>query len=315
MTAAAAPDPGRRVSAGSIVALAGFLLLAPPLFLLAPLALLILLARPRTLREGVWFALSVVGIGLAGGGTGLAAGVLRFAAVAIAIAFGLSSLRGRGPFFPRALGALFIGVLAVAIWLAAQGLSWADVIGAFDQMLRASYQSLVEVARDDPARQQSIQNFVRQLLDSSGDVARLIPGFFALEALAGLALAWRWHHIVSVAPLGRPAAAFREFRFNDHLVWGAILTLGLFLAPLPAAATALAANLLVVWAGLYAMRGLAIAARLFAPAPAPLKVLLAGLAILLFPIALGVTVAMGLADTWLDIRGRLTPPAPGGTSP
>ena len=30
-----------------------------------------------------------------------------------------------------------------------------------------------------------------------------------------------------------PSGRFREFRFNDHLVWGAIFTLGMVLVPLP----------------------------------------------------------------------------------
>ena len=143
-------------------------------------------------------------------------------------------------------------------------------------------------------------------------LARLMPGLLALQALAGTALASWWHHRVASSPLGPPPAAFREFRFNDHLIWGAIFGLGLLLVPLPTEGRAAAANFLIVWVGLYAARGVAIVATVLGAAPGSLKLLAAGLAILLAPVALGAAVTLGLADTWLDIRGRLRPPVPGG---
>jgi hypothetical protein len=54
MTAPAAPASGRRASLGAAAVLVGFLLLAPPLYLLGPFALLMLLGRPRTTRELFW---------------------------------------------------------------------------------------------------------------------------------------------------------------------------------------------------------------------------------------------------------------------
>ena len=62
------------------------------------------------------------------------------------------------------------------------------------------------------------------------------------------------------------------------------------------------------------LRGLAILCALLAPAPTLLKLLAVGVAFLLIPVALGACLALGLADTWLNIRGRLVPPVPGGVS-
>jgi hypothetical protein len=87
------------------------------------------------------------------------------------------------------------------------------------------------------------------------------------------------------------------------------------LAPLPPDGRTLAANLLVFWAGLYAVRGLAVVAAVLARAPAGVKAVLALLAVAVNPIAFGVCLALGLADTWLDIRRRLPPSAPEGASP
>jgi O-antigen ligase len=125
-------------------------------------------------------------------------------------------------------------------------------------------------------------------------------------------LAWAWHHRISRRPFGSPPSPFREFRFNDHLVWGAIFTLGLLLVSVPAPVPAIAANLMVLWVGLYAVRGLAVLAALLAQAPMAFKAFAAVFAVLLVPVTVGACLAIGLADTWLDIRRRMTPPAPGG---
>jgi hypothetical protein len=84
------------------------------------------------------------------------------------------------------------------------------------------------------------------------------------------------------------------------------------LVPLPPAGRVVASNLLIVWVGLYATRGLAVVAAITAGTAPPLKVFATVLALLLAPVALGSCVALGLADTWLNVRGRLLPPVPGG---
>jgi hypothetical protein len=42
------------------------------------------------------------------------------------------------------------------------------------------------------------------------------------------------------------------------------------------------------------------------------KVLTLALAVLTFPVATGTLIALGLADTWLDFRGRMGPSEAGG---
>ncbi len=127
-----------------------------------------------------------------------------------------------------------------------------------------------------------------------------------------------WRHSGSTGsrgqPLGRAPARFREFRFNDHLIWGAIFSLALLLAPLPATGRAVAANLVVLWGGLYAARGLAVHDRLAGSHPLLFRMLVILLAVVLNPLVLGISIAMGLADTWLDLRGRLLPSEPQGGS-
>ena len=69
MTAPAAPTLGRRAGFGATAVLAAFLLLAPPLYLLGPFALLTLLSRPRSAREILFLALAGLGITAALSGT------------------------------------------------------------------------------------------------------------------------------------------------------------------------------------------------------------------------------------------------------
>jgi hypothetical protein len=310
MTAPPAPPSGRRASFGAAAVLAGFVLLAPPLYVLGPFALITLLSRPRTLREWFWLVFAGLGIALVlNGDPALGPRVLRVSGVALSAAYGIQHVRGMGSVLQRAITALVVTAIALTIWAAVAGVTWSGVELAFTDLLRNSYNYLVQMAGTDPQARRDMENFVKPFLERAPEVARLMPGFLAVEGLAGLALAALWHDRISSRANAHPPAPFRAFRFNDHFVWGAIFTLALLLAPLPPTGAAVAANLLVVWIGLYAARGLAIISAVLAPAPLPLRVLTGALAFLMIPVALGACVALGLADTWLDIRGRLLPPA------
>lgn len=313
MTAGAAPVPGRRAGLGLAAVLVGFLLLAPPLYLLGPFALLTLVSRPRSTRELFWLVAAGVGVAATlAGGPGLVPQLIRASGLSASLVFVAVSLRGSLPVLPRALIAVAVSAVGVGVWVSLMGLGWSDLERAFAEVMRATYQAWAAATGPEGGRSAEALTFLQQLQDVAPRAARLVPGLLSLEAIAGCALAWAWHHRIATSPRGRPPAPFRQFRFNDHLVWGAILTLGLMLLPLPPLARTLAANLLIVWAGLYVARGFAIITAILAPAPSPLKVIAAGLAFLLAPFTPGVCVVVGLADTWLDFRGRFMPPAPGG---
>jgi hypothetical protein len=309
----AAPAPGRRVSLGAAVVLAGFLVLAPPLYLLAPFALLTLFARPRTPREVLWLVLAAAGTAavLTTGGE-LGPQVIQESGFVLAVFFLLLSARARGPLFPWALAAVVLTAMVFLAWGWRSGIGWSDVERAFAAMLKSGYETVVELGGQDAASRRELQTLIQPLLETAPRIARVMPGLLALQGLAGTLLASWWHHQIAAVPLGPRPARFRDFRFNDHLIWGAIFSLGLLLAPLRDEARAAVVNLLIVWAGLYAGRGLAIVATVLAPAPGPFRFFVAALAFLLAPVALGASVTLGLADTWLDIRGRLNPPVPGG---
>lgn len=247
-------------------------------------------------------------------GGGLFDQVLRAGAVFVTGAFVSLTLARRGALLPRALAAVALGTLALGLWLQVLGIQYTDVEASLARQLRAGYQGFLDGVRTDPRTQETLRRLVAPLIERAPDVARFYPAVVCLQALAGLALAWVWYHRIAATPLGPEPAPFRAFRFNDHLVWGAILTSGLLLLPLPAAATAAAGNLLILWIGLYAARGFAVLAAFLAALPALVKGLGLLVGLLLMPFSMGTLVAFGLADTWLDFRGRLAPPPPSGGS-
>jgi hypothetical protein len=314
MTAGAAPVAGRRASLGAAILLAAFLLQgAPALYFLGPFALLTLISRPRTVRELFWLVAAGAGVAMMLSlDRVLALQVIRVSGLVVTLAFVALSRPGRLAVLPRALIAVAAGAVGAALWLRFQGLGWPDLERAFTDMLRSTYEAWGKATAPQSGASTEMQTFVRQMQDMAPQIARVIPGLLALTAIGGCALAWVWHHRVAATPLGQPPARFRQFRFNDHLVWGAVVTLGSLLLPLPPPVRTLAINLLIVWAGLYVARGLAIMAAVLAPAPGLFKVVVAGLAFLILPLTPGALAVLGLADTWIDIRGRFTPPAPGG---
>ena len=302
MTAGAAPEAGRRAGLGAAAVLAGFLLLVPSLYLLGPFAMLMLLARPRTPREFFWLVLAAAGASLTlAGDQTLVPQLFRTGSLVMSGAFALLSLRASWSTVSRLLLALAVSVGGVLVWAQVWGVSWADIEAAFVATLRRDWQAW---ARSRPG-DADIQLFVQQAQDLAPVAARLLPGMLALQAMAGCALAWVWHHRLATTPLGRTPGKFKDFRFNDHLIWGAIITLGSMLLPLPPLARTIAANLLIVWVGLYTVRGLAVISAIFEQAPSYLRILAMALA---SPIC----AVLGVADTWLDFRGRLTPSASGG---
>jgi len=130
----------------------------------------------------------------------------------------------------------------------------------------------------------------------------LIPALLALESLAALGLAWGVYHRLSPVTIGPRLGPLTEFRFNDQIIWA--LAVGLILSLLPAFSDGRNAgfNLLLFFGALYAVRGLGVLAWIskgryifiIVLSLIPQGVLLLGL----------LALALGLGDTWLDLRRR-----------
>ena len=98
---------------------------------------------------------------------------------------------------------------------------------------------------------------------------------------------------------------WREFRFNDQLVWLLIAGLALVLLPLGPVETRVGYNLILFMTVLYALRGVGVFLFLAVGASSLLMIVFGALAaIFLYPLILGAAILIGLGDTWLDVRGR-----------
>jgi hypothetical protein len=146
-----------------------------------------------------------------------------------------------------------------------------------------------------------------QMSAMADTVSLLYPGLLALAAIAGLRLAWAWYHRIADRPLGAPPAPFSAFGFSDQLVWGWVIGLATALAPGSAPIRLIGANTLLVWSALYAMRGLAVFVAGARRTPKSVLTVLALVTAVLLPFVVCGLTMVGLADTWLDFRRRLTP--------
>lgn len=292
-----------------MLALAGFLLLAPPVFVFGPLAGLLLVSRPATVREwlwllaaGAWSALWLQQVG------GVGAQVTRAAAVLLVGAFLTLTLWQPSNGVGRAVAATAAAGAALGLWMWRLGIGWARLVQGVNQEL-SQYESVV---RD----QWRTAGAPQELIDQAGamvhSASQLYPGLLALGGIAGLRLAWSWYHRLAVHPLGAPPAPFRTFAFSDQLVWGWVVALTLTLVPVPEVWRMAGANLLLVLVVLYAARGLAVVLSQAGGVAGPVGAVLGFIAVFLLPFVVGGLTLLGLADTWLDFRRRLSTPSTGG---
>lgn len=288
---------------------AGYLLVAPPVFLLGPLAGLLLLSRPGTLREWAWLAglgaWAAVWLQQPGG---LGSQVARAGSVLLTGAFLALTLWRPSWRFSRALAATALAGTALVAWMWHFGIGWARLRNAVDTELAPYRRAL----RAEWAGLGTSRQILDQMSASLDTLSTLYPALLILAGIAGLRLAWAWYHRISSHPVGAPPAPFPDFCFSDQLVWGWVVGLGLYVQPWSDLARAAGANLMLVWAVLYAVRGLAILVAGSTRVPRPVMAVLAVIAMFLLPFVLGGLMLLGFADTWLDFRRRLATPATGG---
>jgi hypothetical protein len=215
-------------------------------------------------------------------------------------------LRPRWGVFSRSLasvGAAFAA--AAAVLLAVDG--WAR----FDEAMARHFDSLAMLTSREMLARFPDAAWASEMAGVTARMASLqgtlFPSLLALQSLAALALAW-WAFTRSrsraATRLGlRP---FREFRFNDSLVWVAIAGLVLVLYPLGEVAVRAGYNLLTFMGALYVLRGVAVFVFLARGGPSMISVALGLVATVLFyPIVFTAALLVGLGDTWLDVRGRV----------
>jgi hypothetical protein len=215
----------------------------------------------------------------------------------------------RAAFLARALAATGVAAAIASLWLMVLGGQ-----GAVDEMVAQRFHSVALLATGALAEQGMDAGWARELgrlLMSGAELqGYLFPGLLGLESLAALALAW-WLFVRS-RPKGEgrwsQLRPLREFRFSDQLVWVMIAGLALVALPVGELAQRSGANTLTFMAGLYAVRGVGVFTFVAgASSSRAVTLFVAAMAVVLFPFLIPLTlVLVGLGDTWLDVRRRIT---------
>lgn len=296
-----------------------YLLAAPKLFVLGPLTLLLLLSRPRTVREWAWIGASVaLALVTLRTGTALPDRTLRAAGALFTGGFVMASLVGIPSLMRRALASIALAVAGTIAWFAVLRIRWSELQAAITATQWAVYRRFFPGLPDTPPDGSAVTvgttaEFAVELARNMAALVDLWPAINAVLALIGGWLAWTWYHRVASEPIGAVPRPLREFTFSDHVVWLVIACGAATLAPLPPTVSLVVGNLLLFLLVLYVGRGLAVIRTALLPAPLGLAFILSTAAILLLPLALIVAALVGLADTWLDLRRRMAPPE--GVSP
>ncbi len=283
----------------------GYLLLAPPVLFFGPLAGLLLLSRPGTLREWLWLlgaaVWTAIWLNQAGG---LAAQFARAAAVLLTGTFLALTVWRPSDRFSRALAATALAGVALTVWMSHLGVDWSEIRHAVEHDLWAYNRELM-MRLGDAAPASGAQDLLDEMSATVRTIGALYPALLTIASVAGLRLAWSWHHRIARRPLGAPPPAFSAFAFSDQLVWGWVVGLLLCVLPLPEVWRAIGINILMAGAILYAVRGLAVFSAGSKRVPGAVIATLSVIAMFLFPFVVGGLTLLGLADTWLDFRRRI----------
>jgi len=278
------------------------------------------LAGGSLIQAVVWTVLAAVQVVL--NGRGATPGYLDLArgwGLLVGGAFGVVNvLAARRNFLTRALAAIALA-LACSLALAAAGrLSLSSAEGVFNaefeqrnrEYSSAVKESIQELSERFPNVGSALDSAMNEGRDRPRQVsavaAPLFPAMLGLEGLVACAIAWGLYHRLSRSRLGPPLAPLREFRFNDQLVWGFAAGLVLWVLPSFDRLSAVGANLLVFFGGLFVVRGLGVIAWWWGKAGKASRVI-SGMvfvvATVLWPVATVWLLTLGLGDTWTDWRG------------
>ena len=280
------------------------------------------LAGGRLALAAVWTTLATWVIWRLGNGSGLFPLLQGGWALLVAAIFGAMAVVRRepsAPFLPRALRAIGIAVGLVGLVVVAVPGGPARVAdgvaaeaGRRAEESRAGWRQMTgmpewkEFVAGNPSAGEMSDLVEAQLTALPPTARMLFPALAALEALAALALAWALYHRLGRARIGPPLRPVREFRFNDHMVWGVVGGLALVLLPGVTLLRALGANLLLFFGALYTIRGVGVF--LFVASPGRLaSVALAVLGVLFWNVLGVMALGLGVGDTWLDWRSRARP--------
>ena len=190
---------------GPVLALALYLILAPPVLLFGPLAGLLLLSRPSTAREWLWLvgtgAWSAIWLNQGGG---LATQFARAGTVLLVGTFlALTVWRPSGR-FSRALTATAIAGAVLLVWMWHLDLGWGEIQRAVEHNLWTYNREVLRRLSEAAPGQAGGDALLDEMSAMVHTIGSLYPALLALASLGGLRLAWSWHHRIARHPMGPP---------------------------------------------------------------------------------------------------------------
>jgi hypothetical protein len=304
-------ERGWTLTRASLLVMAAVLLspMSPVWLVFVPFALLLLAFRTEDWMS-VAVAAVILGLGFAGSRpSGMEWYVPRAWSLIAGGAFvAVSAARSRSGLVSRSLWAIGVtlsvvlmiglarpGVLqGVNWWMAAEIRQAALVAGGILERLQGSA---------DPELRRQLEMAVQRWVEFQQDV---YPAMLSLATVAAFGVAWFGFERLSGR--FRSPGPIREFRFSDHLIWLLIGGLCLLVLPMGGVAFRVGENATLFMGGLYLLRGAAILLWIGAAAATSVwsGVLLVLAALFLYPVVLGTALVLGLSDTWMDLRARLS---------
>ena len=280
--------------------------------MVAPLAVLLLFQRPS--RRDAVIGLLLLGItawsltGPADGFERVEAAWVCLLAGGVVLSVGLGAQETPGRLVTSgliAVGAATIAALLIVLvtpfsfselyWLAAH--HYRAFARTFDELMARQLEGA-------PADVAATMQQVSSAIVSFG--TRTLPALVLLQSMAALAVAWALYRWLVRHPEGDPLPRLREFRFSDQLIWGVVLALIALVIPSQQTLHLIGGNLAMFFGGLYMVRGLGIVAAMSAGIGPIAAVLAWFVSLLAWPVVIPGALALGVTDTWVDWRKRLT---------
>ncbi|MCG6988996.1 MAG: YybS family protein [Gemmatimonadetes bacterium] len=216
----------------------------------------------------------------------------------------LTVRRPQSAFSDRALGAVAGAAGLTALMLGVRRGAWGAVQWVVQDRMTQGAAAFMEGLRMMRGGRGVPQALVSTLYDVVDKQILVFPAMLGLASFAALGVAW-WVYVRLTTDSDGALRPLRSFRFNDHLVW--VLIGGVVLLVLRAdGLTRVGANAVVFMGGLYAVRGAAVVLFLTGGLSVFGYILLVVGALLLPPLVPGLAAVIGIGDTWLDVRKRVS---------
>lgn len=227
----------------------------------------------------------------------------------------LTRTRPDRPFLEQGLLAIGGGAVWAALILAAFG-AWERTQALVEERLVGGAEATLDLFGAIWADQDgdTASAFAETVIRTAEIQGVVFPALLALATLAALGVAW-WIHLRISAGSDAGLGPLRSVTFPDPMIWVLIGGLILLLtAGWDEGLGRVGTNLTVFMAGLYVLRGAGVVLVLSGGLSIPAMILVGVVAILAPPLLLFGAMAVGIGDSWFDLRSRQGPPGSPGAS-